>query len=62
MGELILDRMFGVPGPDADRLRDFGVLLSTAMIDEHLAMQRRGAERYGQEFGAEIGALLAHSQ
>ena len=57
VGDVILDRIFGVITAGVEIPVDFGVRLSSATIEAHLAGVRTGLERYAESHEDQVRAL-----
>jgi hypothetical protein len=57
VGNLILDRMFGLPPASSESAVDFGVVLTPQNVEALLAKERRDSERYRREHPEELAHL-----
>ncbi len=57
LGELVLDRVFEYQHPERVVPDDFGVLLTSRNIDEHLKMIRASQQRYRESNPVDVAEI-----
>jgi hypothetical protein len=57
LGDLVLDRVFDHREPGREVPTDFGVELSQANVEEHLARRREAHERYRASHAADVAEI-----